>query len=89
MDLDDNIDVFNKLVQDIINCGEIVSEEYNIIILLNAIPDTYKEVKNAIKYGRDTLTHEIVIDSLRSKEIELKHESERKFGEVHVMRARS
>jgi len=77
MDLDDNIDVFNKLVQDIINCGEIMSEEYKIIILLNAILDTYKEVKNAIKYGKDTLTPKILIDSLRSKEMELKHESEK------------
>ena len=81
--LDDNLDVFNKLVQNIINCGEIVSEEYKTIILLNVIPNTYKED------GRDTLTPEIVIDSLRSKEMELKHESERKFGKVHVMRGRS
>ena len=44
-DLDDNLDVFNKLVQDITNCGEIVSEEYKAVILLNAIPDIYKEVK--------------------------------------------
>ena len=55
-DLDNNLDIFNKLVQDITNCGEKVTEEYKAIIFLNAIPDAYKEVKNAIKYGRDTLT---------------------------------
>ena len=42
-DLDDNLDVFNKLVQDITNCGETVSEEYKVVILLNVIPDIYKE----------------------------------------------
>ena len=44
-DLDDNLDVFNKLVQHITNCGETVSEEYKAVILLNAIPDIYKELK--------------------------------------------
>jgi len=89
MNLDGNFNVFNKLVQDIINCGETMSEEYKTIILLNVIPDTYKEVKNVIKYGKHTLTPKIIIDSLRSKEIELKHESERNYGEIHMMRGRS
>lgn len=71
-DLDDNLDTFNKLVQDIANTGEKVSDEYKAVILLNAIPDVYKDVKSAIKYGRDTLTPDIVINSLRSKELELK-----------------
>lgn len=73
-DLDDNLDVFNKLVQDIVNCDEAVSETYKAIILFNSIPDSYKEVKNAIKYGRDTLTPEIVVNSLRSKEMEMRAE---------------
>ncbi|KAL2512555.1 CCHC-type domain-containing protein [Abeliophyllum distichum] len=73
-DLDDNLDIFNKLVQDIINTCEKVSEEYKAVILLNAIPEAYRDVKNAIKYGRDTLTQDIVINSLRSKDMELKIE---------------
>lgn len=43
-----------------------------VIILLNAIPRKYKEVKNVIKYGRETLTLEIIIHSLKSNKIELK-----------------
>ncbi|KAL2534001.1 DNA polymerase zeta catalytic subunit-like [Abeliophyllum distichum] len=67
-----------------------VSEEYKAVILLNSIPDIYKEVKNAIKYGRDTLTPEIVIDSLRSKEMEMKAEKhDKKSGEIHMMRSRT
>lgn len=31
-DMDDDLDVFNKLVQDITNCGEKVSKEYKAII---------------------------------------------------------
>ncbi|XP_022849670.1 UDP-glucose 6-dehydrogenase 3-like [Olea europaea var. sylvestris] len=45
-DLDDNLDVFNKLVEDIVNCDEEVSETYKVIILLNFMPDSYREVKN-------------------------------------------
>ena len=88
-DLDDNLDVFNKLVQDIVNCDEEVSETYKAIILLNSMPDSYREVKNAIKYGRDTLTPEIVIDSFRSKEMEIKAEKEdKRSDELHMMRSR-
>lgn len=88
-DLDDNLDIFNKLVQDIVNCDEKVSDTYKAIVLLNSMPDSYREFKNAIKYGRDTSTSEIVIDSLRSKEIEIKVEKENKrSGELHIMRSR-
>ncbi|KAL2474843.1 Retrovirus-related Pol polyprotein from transposon TNT 1-94 [Abeliophyllum distichum] len=89
-DLADNVDIFNKLVQDIVNCGEKVSEEYKAIILLNFIPEIYKEVKNAIRYGRDTLTPEIVIDSHRSKEMDVKVEKDdKKSGNIHMMRGRT
>lgn len=36
-------------------------EEYKAVILLNAIPENYRKIKNAIKYGRDELTSKIVI----------------------------
>lgn len=36
------------------------------------MPVTYKEVNNTIKYDTDTLSFEIIIDSLRQKEIEIK-----------------
>lgn len=88
-DLDDNLDVFNKLVKDIFNCDEEVSEMYKAIILLNSMPDSYREVKNIIKYSRDTLTTKIAIDSLRSKEMEIKIEKEdKRSDELHMMRSR-
>lgn len=60
--LEDKLDVFNKLVQGITNIGEKLPEEYKVVILLNAIREKYREVKNAIKYARDTLTPKIVVD---------------------------
>lgn len=54
------------------------------------MPDMYKEVKNAIKYSRDTLTPEIVIDSLRSKEVEIRAEKyDKKNVEIHMMWGRT
>lgn len=71
-DLEDNLDTFNKLVQDITNTGDKVSEEYKAKVLLCVILEIYKEVKATIKYGRDTFTPDMVINSLRSKELKLK-----------------
>lgn len=66
-----------------------MSDTYEAIILLNSIPYSYRELKNTIKYGRNTLTLEIVKDSLRSKEIEIKAEKEdKKSGKLHMMRSK-
>ena len=58
-------------------------------MFLNAIPDIYKEVKNVIKYERKTLTPDIVVESLKCKEREMKYERiERRGGEIHLVRGR-
>lgn len=64
-ELDDNLNVFNKLDQDITNIGKKVPREYKTVIF-----EKYKYVKNAIKCGMDT--SKVVVDSLRNKELELK-----------------
>lgn len=40
-------------------------------VLLNSLPDAYKEVKNAMKYGRESITTDAIISALRTKELEL------------------
>lgn len=47
-----------------------------VVILLNAIPKIYRNFKNAIKDGRDTLTPEFYINLLGNKDIKLKWEKE-------------
>ncbi|KAL0322223.1 UNVERIFIED_CONTAM: Retrovirus-related Pol polyprotein from transposon TNT 1-94 [Sesamum calycinum] len=51
--IEENIDEFTKLVQDIKLTGDKNIHDYTPIVLLNAIPDVYSDVKAAIKYGRD------------------------------------
>ncbi|KAL5540292.1 hypothetical protein UlMin_042775 [Ulmus minor] len=66
-DLDENLDEFNKKTMALMNNAEKFTDEHIAIILLNAFPDSYSNLKDTMEYGRDTLTSEIVINSLRSK----------------------
>lgn len=42
-----------------------------LFILLNSLPEIYKDVKNTIKYGRDVLTLKILISALKSRDLEI------------------
>ncbi|KAK4390103.1 hypothetical protein Sango_2073600, partial [Sesamum angolense] len=42
-------------------------DDYSPIVLLNAIPETYGDVKAAIKYGRDNVQLETVVSGLKNK----------------------
>lgn len=64
-DLDANMDVFNCLILNIANCKVTFSDENNAVLLLDSLPETYKEDKNAIKYGGDELTINIIVNALR------------------------
>lgn len=54
--LDDNFDDLNKFVLDLIDVGEKISDENAYVILLNFLPESFSDVKSAIKYGRDDLS---------------------------------
>ena len=87
-DLDANLDEFNKLIMKLANCEEDFNDEYFAVILLNSLPDTYREVKTAIKYGRDELSFDTVVNALKIRELELQSESRDK-GVSLIARGRS
>jgi transposase InsO family protein len=69
--------------------NEALSDENQAIIILNSLPESYKEVKNAIKYGRTEITLEEVISPLKSKDLEIKNEKHGgSNGEVNFSRGR-
>ncbi|KAL2240931.1 UNVERIFIED_CONTAM: Retrovirus-related Pol polyprotein from transposon TNT 1-94 [Sesamum indicum] len=70
--IDENLDNFTKLIQDIKLTGDKNIDEYSPIVLLNAIPEFYSDVKVAIKYGRDSVNIETVVNGLESKELDIK-----------------
>ena len=70
--IDDNIDIFHKLVQDIKRSGDKTIYEYTSIALMNSISYTYSDAKAIINYGRDSAPLDLIISSLKSKKIEIK-----------------
>lgn len=88
-DIDENIDVLTKLIQDIKSTDDKHIDEYFVIVvvLLNVIPQSCNDLKDAIEYGHDSITIDIVGNALRSKERELKYYNNCKNNEK-VMHAR-
>src|SRR5690606_10588060 len=69
--IDENVDDFLKLVADLSNLQVEVSEEVQAILLLSSLPNKYDQLKETLKYGRDTLSLNEVTGAARSKEREL------------------
>ncbi|TYK04234.1 Retrovirus-related Pol polyprotein from transposon TNT 1-94 [Cucumis melo var. makuwa] len=82
--LEENLDKFQKIIVDLNNISEEMSDENQVVILLNSLPETYREVKATIKYGQDSLTMSIVLDALKTRNLEIK--KERKDGELLMAR---
>ncbi|KAL0368464.1 UNVERIFIED_CONTAM: Retrovirus-related Pol polyprotein from transposon TNT 1-94 [Sesamum calycinum] len=88
--IDENIENFTKLIQDIKLTGDKNIDDYSPIVLLNAIPETYGDVKAAIKYGRDNVNLETVVSGLKSKEMDLKtNKPSQNQNEVNFVRGRT
>ncbi|KAL2248133.1 UNVERIFIED_CONTAM: hypothetical protein Sindi_2665600 [Sesamum indicum] len=87
--IDENLDDFTKLIQDIKHTGDKNIDEYSPIVLLNAIPESYSDVKAAIKYGRDSVNIETVVNGLKSKELDIKtNKPSQNQHEVNLVRGR-
>ena len=41
-----------------------------VVILLNCLPESFEDVKTAIKYGRDSFSSSIVINAIESRDFE-------------------
>lgn len=72
--LEENLDDFSTICTELQNTGEEVKDQDQVVILLNSLPDSYKEVKAAIKYGRDVMTVDKILDAMRMRDLELKLE---------------
>ena len=51
-----------------------MSDANQAVILLNSLPETYREVKTAIKYGQNSLTINVVLVALKTRNLEIKKE---------------
>ncbi|XP_013614156.1 PREDICTED: uncharacterized protein LOC106320348 [Brassica oleracea var. oleracea] len=69
--IDVNVDDFLKFVADLNNLQVEVLEEVQAILLLSSLPAKYDQLKETLKYGRDTLSLAEVTGAAKSKEREL------------------
>lgn len=49
-------------------------DENHVIVLLNSVPNTFREVKNDLQYGRDGSNFDIIVSPLRMRDVELTNE---------------
>ncbi|KAL2543123.1 gag pre-integrs domain-containing protein [Abeliophyllum distichum] len=70
-DLESDLSDFSEIVKSLAHNDKKIDNENLAIILLNSLLDSYRVVRNAIKYARDVLTQAIVIDPLSSKDLEI------------------
>ncbi|CAM8920600.1 unnamed protein product [Rhodiola kirilowii] len=56
MSIQENLDIFLKLTQDLDRCKDTIKEEHLAVIILNSLPQQFDIVKDVIQYGRDELT---------------------------------
>ncbi|PON95322.1 hypothetical protein TorRG33x02_088440, partial [Trema orientale] len=89
--LEQNLDDFKKIAITLASIDEEkIGDESQAIILLNSLPDSYREVKAAIKFGRKSITLDEVTAALRSWELEMKSEAKSSGnGESLNVRGRS
>ncbi|XP_022883135.1 uncharacterized protein LOC111399883 [Olea europaea var. sylvestris] len=74
------MDRFNRITQDLINCGEKILDEQKVVGLLNVLGDKYKDIRNAPEYGRSDITVEIIHNFLLNRELEFKSEYKEVFN---------
>lgn len=69
--LSKNFDEFKKMTSKFKNLGEKIGDEKKDFFLLNSLPEAYKEVKYALKYGRESITTDVIVSTIRTKELQL------------------
>ncbi|CAM8990906.1 unnamed protein product [Rhodiola kirilowii] len=65
--IQENLDVFLKLTQDLARCEETIKETFQVVILLNALPSQFDNLKDVIQYGRDEITLTKILEAIIQK----------------------
>ncbi|CAM8903535.1 unnamed protein product [Rhodiola kirilowii] len=72
MSLQENLDIFLKLTQDLKKCEDEIKEEHLCVILLNSIPSQFDTLRDVIMYGNEEVTVSKIIGAITSKNDSLK-----------------
>ncbi|KAL5577191.1 hypothetical protein UlMin_018890 [Ulmus minor] len=66
--LQGHIDDFNKLIVDLSNIGVKYEDEDKALVLLYSLPKSYETLVDILQHGRETISVEEVVGSLKAKE---------------------
>ncbi|OAE31211.1 hypothetical protein AXG93_4188s1020 [Marchantia polymorpha subsp. ruderalis] len=89
--LEANLYEFLKMIFELANFGdkEELSDENKVITILSSLPEAYREVKSAIKYGRSSITLDEVTSALKSKDLEIRADNKTSDdGKNHMARVK-
>lgn len=82
-----NLDSLNKIVQDLKDVSEEISEENIAILLLNllnSLPKSFGDVKVTIKHGHEKFTLSDIKYALRTKNFDLRKENKINGENIYV-----
>nr|CAN70013.1 hypothetical protein VITISV_017116 [Vitis vinifera] len=88
MSIEEHFDHFNKIILDLENIDITVSNEDKAILLLTSLDASYTNMKEAIMYGRDSMTFDEVQSILHPRELQKQEESKDESGEGLNIRGR-
>lgn len=63
--------MFKTMVSEFKSLCEKLGDENEAYVLINSLLKSYREVKSALKYSRESITTNSIISALKTREIEL------------------
>ncbi|XP_038889301.1 uncharacterized protein LOC120079211 [Benincasa hispida] len=69
--LTENLNESKRLSSEFRSIRDNIGEENEAFILLNSLPDSFKDVKTVMKYDRERITIEAIISAIRVRKLEL------------------
>lgn len=73
--LDENLDELKRLTKEFATIGDKLGSEREATLLINSLPEAYRDMKIALNYEKDSINLESVISAIKCKELELKQKS--------------
>ncbi|CAM8893574.1 unnamed protein product [Rhodiola kirilowii] len=72
MTIQENLDIFLRITQDLDRCKDTIKDEHLAVIILHSLPNQFDIVKDVIQYGRDELTLTKITEMIIQKNETLK-----------------
>ena len=62
--LNENLDRFLRMTQELERCKDTIDDIHQAVILLNALPSQFDNFKDVIQFGSEDLTKKKIIESI-------------------------